>query len=30
VGIGKGLKKYDKRELIKKRDMQREIEQGNR
>jgi SsrA-binding protein len=26
IGIGRGLKKYDKREILKKRDSQREIE----
>mgnify|MGYP001588359971 CR=1 FL=1 len=30
VGLGKGRKKYDKREVLKKRSMQREIEQSRK
>ncbi len=28
VGLGKGMKKYEKREVLKKRDIQREVEIG--
>jgi SsrA-binding protein len=30
MGIGKGKKRYDKRESIKKRDMQRDIDRAMR